>query len=371
MTMVGVHDDLDRDEAANQTWRTAPAAATTAERPLTEGQRRRAVGAVIGAAVGDALGAPYEFLAPAAASEEIGMVGGGILGWSPAEWTDDTAMATVILQSAAGASGPCPLMDEAVLDRIAADWFAWSHATPDIGGLTSSVMGGAATIGAADGRPIPTAADFRAAASAAAAETAMNAGNGSLMRTAAVVVASLRCDDDCLEGSVLAVSRLTHRSDDVDDACVLWSFALRRAILDGALDIRAGMARIPAERRAVWEERIREAEDSEPVSFPRNGWVVHAFQAAWSAVQRAKVVPDGKFAQRALAVQVLDSAVRSGYDTDTVACIAGSMIGALLGPKVTPSEWRRELHGWPGLDATSLERLASRAIDREHDTMAA
>ena len=50
---------------------------------LTAAQRQRAVGAVVAAATGDALGAPYEFQAPVVDSEEIDMIGGGVLGWQP------------------------------------------------------------------------------------------------------------------------------------------------------------------------------------------------------------------------------------------------------------------------------------------------
>ena len=48
---------------------------------LTAAQRQRAVGAVVAAATGDALGAPYEFQAPVVDSEEIAMIGGGVLGY--------------------------------------------------------------------------------------------------------------------------------------------------------------------------------------------------------------------------------------------------------------------------------------------------
>src|ERR1700709_2022552 len=73
-----------------------------------EMRRQRAVGSLVGAAVGDALGAPFEF-GPAGAfsgrfpSPALGsateMVGGGSLDWKPAEWTDDTQMAMCVAAS--------------------------------------------------------------------------------------------------------------------------------------------------------------------------------------------------------------------------------------------------------------------------------
>lgn len=58
----------------------------------------RAVGAVVGSAVRDALGAPYEF-GPAGQFSARGeeMRGGG--GWDPGEATDDTQMAVLLGES--------------------------------------------------------------------------------------------------------------------------------------------------------------------------------------------------------------------------------------------------------------------------------
>lgn len=43
-----------------------------------------------------------------------------------------------------------------------------------------------------------------------------------------------------------------------------------------------------------------------------------------------------------------------GRDTDTVAAIAGSLIGATTGISGIPAAWRRKLHGWPGLTTRDL-----------------
>lgn len=64
----------------------------------------RALGAVIGSAVGDALGAPFEFGPEGAFSARFPqpghggeMCGGG--GWDPGEATDDTQMAVLVAES--------------------------------------------------------------------------------------------------------------------------------------------------------------------------------------------------------------------------------------------------------------------------------
>ena len=59
----------------------------------------RARGALVGLAVGDALGTTNEFQ-PAGSFEPItGMVGGGVFGLEPGQWTDDTSMALCLADS--------------------------------------------------------------------------------------------------------------------------------------------------------------------------------------------------------------------------------------------------------------------------------
>ena len=68
----------------------------------------RVAGALVGSAVGDALGAPFEFGPPGrfsarfpspARGAHTEMCGGGSLGWEPGEFTDDTQMALLVATS--------------------------------------------------------------------------------------------------------------------------------------------------------------------------------------------------------------------------------------------------------------------------------
>ncbi|WP_460475656.1 ADP-ribosylglycohydrolase family protein [Brachybacterium huguangmaarense] len=336
---------------------------------LTHDQCVRAIGCVVAAATGDALGAPYEFQGPIPASDDVEMTGGGILGWGRGEWTDDTAMSIVLLEAADTGAGDHDLCVESTLDQVAREWYSWAAGTPDIGNLTSLVVSGAADAAQAEGRTVPRARDFRAAARAMHERMPQNAGNGSLMRTHVVALPYLTSSDERLEEAVREVCRLTHIGEDVEEACVLWTFAVRHAIMTGALDVRVALPRLAPERAALWARRIDEAEAAPPVAFGRNGWVVHAFQAAWSAIHRscpeiaAGSFPEGKFAQRAAMTAALEGAVRAGYDTDTVACIAGGLLGAALGPKSVQPEWRRSLFGWPGYEVGELTALVSRILE--------
>jgi ADP-ribosylglycohydrolase len=62
-------------------------------------------------------------------------------------------------------------------------------------------------------------------------------------------------------------------------------------------------------------------------------------------VRRAGGVADG-----------LERAIRGGGDTDTVAAIAGGLLGAAFGAAAVPAH--DELHGWPDLTGDDLVRLA-------------
>jgi ADP-ribosylglycohydrolase len=60
----------------------------------------------------------------------------------------------------------------------------------------------------------------------------------------------------------------------------------------------------------------------------------------------------------------LGAAVRIGDDTDTVAAIAGALLGARWGATSVPAEWHQILHGWPGYSSGDLETLATRIVEQ-------
>ena len=104
--------------------------------------RHRALGAVLGSAVGDALGAPFEFgparqysaRFPSPVIGGIGeMVGGGGHHWAPGEFTDDTQMAIVQAESILECDG----IDGADLfERFG----TWASDAADVGIQTRSVL---------------------------------------------------------------------------------------------------------------------------------------------------------------------------------------------------------------------------------------
>jgi ADP-ribosyl-[dinitrogen reductase] hydrolase len=321
---------------------------------LTTAQLDRACGVLLGTAAGDALGAAYEFGPPRGPELEVAMVGGGSFGWEPGEWTDDTSMAIAIAEVAATGAD---LREEEALDALTRRWHEWSKHAKDVGVQTRSVLSRAGQHGIC-------AQTARAESAALHKLTGRTAGNGSLMRTAPVALAYLEGEAALVEAARL-VSDLTHADPEAGDACVLWCLAIRHAILNGLLDVRIGLRHIDIARRDLWTSRLDVAETSQPSDFANNGWVVEALQGAWCAIATTPIPQDdpatGVFRVDHLRL-ALDAAVRGGNDTDTVAAIAGGLLGAAYGASAVPANWRRVLHGWPGLVTRDLVALATRIV---------
>jgi ADP-ribosyl-[dinitrogen reductase] hydrolase len=319
---------------------------------LAAAQRDRACGALLATAAGDALGAGYEFGPAIPADVEVLMRGGGAFRWDRGEWTDDTSMAIAIAEVAARG---LDLRTDEAQDAIVSRWYEWSRTASDVGIQTREVLGAAGR----DPRG-PIAASAREASAHLHDDTGHTAGNGSLMRTAPVALAFLD-DEDGLVVAARAIGTLTHFDPEASEACMLWCLAIRHAVLTGELDVRVGLHHLDADRGKVWQERFVYAERCSPADFTRNGWVVEALQAAWSAIVETPVPVDDPAARvyRADHLRLaLEAAVRGGRDADTVAAIAGGLLGAAYGASAVPASWRRMVHGWPGLRARDLVGLA-------------
>lgn len=315
---------------------------------LNAAQSDHAAGVLLAQACGDALGVPYEFQASVPAHPE--MVGGGLGPYAPGEWSDDTQMAICVARVAATGAD---LTGPDALDAIASAFEDWRrHGASDIGIQTSSILRAA---GAMEGR---SGVRLRTASFEHLERTGRAAGNGALMRTSVVGLTALD-DRDHTAAAARAVAELTHADALAGDSCVLWCEAVRRAVLEHVLDLRGGVDLLPEERRARWLEWIDAAEDPRAAPALRNnGFTVTALQAAWHAIATTPVPADadGSFACEHLQ-HALRAAVRIGGDTDTVAAIAGGLLGAYWGASAVPAAWRRVVHGWPGLRARDLSAL--------------
>lgn len=313
---------------------------------LTQEQRDRSLGVLVGQACGDALGVPYEF-GSRHLDGDPQMLGGGLGDYAPGEWSDDTQMALCIAEVAATGAD---LTSSDALDAIAErfeDWYADGPA--DIGNQTSAVLGLARTL---SGSP---AARLRAASRTVHERTGRSAGNGSIMRTAPVALAHLDDPDAAAEAARL-VSELTHHDPLAGDAAVLWTDLIRRAVLDGdALELDVTV--VPAERRDYWTDLVSEAAVGPPTRFNPNGSAMAALQAAYSAIMATPT----ESGEPEIAT-ILTAAIRIGHDTDTVAAVAGAALGARHGLRHLPRQWVQDLNGWPGYRAEDLISITQRII---------
>jgi ADP-ribosylglycohydrolase len=315
---------------------------------LTMEQKDRAAGVLLGCAVGDALGVPFEFKPAQKFSTRdlpLGMPGGGPFNFGPGEFSDDTQMSLCIARVAydghdvSGGDG---------LDRVATAFLGWYRSGPrDVGGQVSAVLSGAAKLRHPAAGLTARAADrFRRAPGG-------SGGNGSLMRTSPIALRYLD-DPEKMTAAARAVSALTHADPDTLNACVLWCHIIRAAVLTGDPHggVADGLAALPEGDRARWSALLNEAAVRWPEDFPNNGWVVGAVQAAWSAVTLG-LEEEGY-------ENGITAAVGCGKDTDTVAAIAGAVLGATFGASGIRPDWRSEVHGWMGVNGADMIRIGTK-----------
>ncbi|MFI6082203.1 ADP-ribosylglycohydrolase family protein [Streptomyces sp. NPDC051217] len=299
----------------------------------------RALGAVVGSAVGDALGAPFEF-GPAGAfsarfPDGVGeMCGGG--GWEPGEATDDTQMAVLIGESLLERGG-LELPD--VFDRFR----RWAAADPkDIGLQTEQVL--------TSGDPWDLAAAIHFQRSGRAA------GNGSLMRAATPAVHFAAAGREATMSAARRIAALTH-----GDAAAWEGTAVLHELIRVALDGGDPVAAVPGVLRDVREDhRPRWAAVLDPGWHPDdatefNGAVWPCLGSALWALRTT----DSFDASLAAAIDL-------GGDTDTVAAVTGALAGAVYGFAAVPRRWTDPLHvilpgyGDRALRTPELARLAQR-----------
>jgi len=288
----------------------------------------RAVGAMLGLAVGDAVGTTLEFRPRGKFARLSDMVGGGPFGLKPGEWTDDTAMALALMDSLLVNEG----LDEADLMARFVDWhengtYSCTGRCFDIGITTRQAL----SRWKRSGDPFAGSTD---------PETA---GNGSLMRLAPVAVRYWN-DPRMLRDVAARQSRTTHGAPEAVDACVAFAGILANAIAGRP---RAELARLgevpgsPAIARILagsYRGRHRDQIGS-------SGYVVHSFEAALWCVGRT-----GSFEEAVLL------AANLGDDADTTAAITGQLAAALYGAQAIPGKWRDRL-AWGERIAASARAL--------------
>ena len=278
-----------------------------------EGLADRARGALLGLAVGDALGAAVEWLHP----DQIHARYGGPLRdlvatpmWERGEWTDDTAMALELATSLAEKGG----YDE---DDVFARYVMWARSGPkDIGSTVSAALMRARTP-----------AEARAAAGAHHDATGgRSAGNGSLMRTAPIGI-RFRGDAGALERISRADSGLTHHDPLAGDACAWMNLTLAALLRGRRLPTSTSVA-----ARAVGEAIAAPPETLAAEAQEQVGFVLTALRIGFAAA----------FGQPDLESAIV-FAVNLGGDADTNGAVAGALAGARFGASAIPARWLEPL----------------------------
>lgn len=300
-------------------------------------------GALLGLAIGDALGATNEgemLTAPAfpelASRPLMGIAGGGPLELKSGQVTDDTHMACCLYGS---------LTSIGVFDAhdVAARYVEWARVSFDIGMQTYSAL----ALVAEDVSPL-----------AAGMFVWLKAGkqpaaNGSLMRTAPIAALFAGSEHE-RRVAALNDSAITHFDPRCRLACAAYDAAIAAAI-NGTSDAKA-MWQAALDEIAIARELIsrqyeaddlaaavsalttdlRAATEDDPDLYgpelhvhKHAGFVRIAFRLAfWELLHR----PTFRDA-------VLDAANRGG-DADTNAAIVGALIGSRVGVDGIPEEWR-------------------------------
>lgn len=284
---------------------------------------RRALGAYLGLAVGDALGAPVEFMTAreiAHRGKHTEMTGGGWLKLKPGQVTDDTEMALCLGRAWLQAGG----WDA----RMTAEHFAgWLKSNPiDVGntcrrGIRRYMLEGTLE------------AEFHEGA----------AGNGAAMRILPVALATYG-NDAAFERAAIAQAHLTHHHP-LSDAATLFLGRMVHALLAG--------------------QGIRECRNLANVwleTHPKFKFTPYPGRASGYIVDTMQAVLHGFFTTDSFESCVVDTANR-GEDADTTGAIAGMLAGALYGVENIPKRWLDKLD--PTVKAEighQIHGLLSRAV---------
>lgn len=264
----------------------------------------RSRAALLGMAVGDALGGPVEFLTGAEIRAKYGMLaemaGGGWLRLKPGQITDDTEMSLCIARAIVE-SGSFSL--KAIADRFA----AWLKTGPvDVGdtcrrGIRNYMINGIL-------------------------ETPCNewdAGNGALMRMPPVALFTLG-DDALLERCSREQARITHNHPRSDAACYWYGRLLHLAL--------RGRSKARLQREANEFVTLFPCFGYDPYRGLATGYVVDTMQTVFHHFFRSRSFEE-----------CLVATINQGGDADTTGAIAGGLAGAYYGMEEIPRRWVKKM----------------------------
>lgn len=283
----------------------------------------RALGALYGLLIGDAMGSAYEGRSP----NELGELPNALMG-SPihqtiaGQPTDDGEMALAMARAIAESGR----FDEAA---IASSYTRWYDSEPFSIGHTTTMALRAASEAEKQGLDPVT-----AMAQASAKESQAN---GALMRAAPLALAFLYQPAEALEDAARKEASLTHPNAACLDANAIYLYALAGLIRDEASPpqlLREARSLASKGRFGPLVGEILEAASKGPPSdvFTQMGWLKHGMHFAFHALVHAEDFVSG-----------IQSVIRAGGDTDTNAAIVGAILGARFGASSIPVSIRNDI----------------------------
>jgi ADP-ribosyl-[dinitrogen reductase] hydrolase len=279
----------------------------------------RAVGAYLGLAVGDALGATVEFMTPLEIHAQYGIHdtirGGGWLRLKPGQVTDDTTMSLAL--------GNAVLAQGRVVAHAAAQAFDdWMRAKPvDIGNtVRRGIM------------------HFRRTGKPQNPISEHDAGNGACMRCLPVALATFNCGEAVSDAN-RAQAHVTHNNplSDAATECVI------RMIHHGFSGMPLAQLR-QGPVNALVTQYPEFAFEGKRMSNP-SGYIVDTLRVVFEAL----------FSHNSFEAAMID-VVNRGGDADTTGAILGMIAGACYGVDAIPSQWLNRL------DNNVRERCQAQAV---------
>ena len=286
----------------------------------------RVVGGVLGLALGDALGAPFEFRRAKDVPLPLPAFELPWAGLPPGATTDDTAMARNLWTSLIATGGELDTDD--VLRRHL-QWLATSP--PDVGSLTRRVLSGWR-----DGERDP-AHDY-----VARRGPEVSAGNGSVMCCAPLGLAyAMRSDD--LHEAAPALSAITHADERCRTACLAVTLVAAALVRGDPPEtaVRDALEAVTGREGAEeLEYLVGAAGIDRSIDGPDQGFVFFTAGLALRFAGESRGFESG-----------LREVVSLGGDTDTNAAVAGALLGALHGTQALPGGWLDLLADRPAMEA--------------------
>jgi ADP-ribosyl-[dinitrogen reductase] hydrolase len=303
---------------------------------VDEDIRQGAAGSVVGLAIGDALGAPFEFRRSTDIPKPLPAFELPWIGLPPGTWTDDTALARNLWTSLIENAGAFVVED--VLEKHLA-WLATDP--PDVGNQTRLAL-----LEARRGTPEAARAVFERRG------PEVSAGNGSVMYCSPLGVARAR-DPERLLVEAPALSRLTHWDERCATACLAVTLAVA-ALVRGEESEPAVVSAVDAvldrEGGEELEYLVGEAGRARQIDGPGMGFTLFTAGIALQVAGEGLGFEAG-----------LRRVVSLGGDTDTNAAVAGALLGARNGRSAIPPAWFDRLADGEAIDAEARS-LASLVV---------